>query len=105
MYTTTSSIVVKPYTGGVPREVRAITNGRSLAQIAREELAAIVDGVRQRNGFTLVDEIYLDLSYGQPGEIARPRSALELGDDLIVANSFFTTSVEGSLTTTYPSPS
>jgi len=56
--------------------------------IARAELAAIVDEARQRNGFTLVDEIYLDLSYGQLGEVARPRSALELGDDLIVANSF-----------------
>jgi aspartate/methionine/tyrosine aminotransferase len=56
--------------------------------IARPELAAIVDESRQRGAFTLVDEIYLDLSYGEPGETAVPRSALELGDDLIVANSF-----------------
>lgn len=53
-----------------------------------EELAGIVDEVRARNGFTIVDEIYLDLSYGLPGAAARPRSALELGDDVIVTNSF-----------------
>jgi aspartate/methionine/tyrosine aminotransferase len=56
--------------------------------IARAELAEIVEEVRRRNGFTIVDEIYLDLSYGLPGEVARPRSALELGDDLIITNSF-----------------
>jgi aspartate/methionine/tyrosine aminotransferase len=56
--------------------------------IGHGELAAIVDEARQRNGFALVDEIYLDLSYGLPGETASPRSALEFGDDLIVANSF-----------------
>ena len=53
-----------------------------------DELAAIVEEVRQRRGFTIVDEIYLDLSYGLPGAAAKPRSALELGDDLIVTNSF-----------------
>jgi aspartate/methionine/tyrosine aminotransferase len=52
------------------------------------ELAGIVGEVRQRKGFTIVDEIYLDLSYGLPGAAARPRSALELGDDIIVTNSF-----------------
>ena len=52
------------------------------------ELATIVEEVRQRRGFTIVDEIYLDLSYGLPGAAAKPRSALELGNDLIVTNSF-----------------
>ncbi len=49
----------------------------------RQELAALVDGVRQRGGFTLVDEIYLGLSY----DGAR-RSAASLGNDLILVNSF-----------------
>lgn len=53
-----------------------------------DELAAIVDEVRERGGFTLVDEIYLDLSYGLSGESVRPRTALELGEDVIVTNSF-----------------
>ena len=46
-------------------------------------LSEIVDSVRTRGGFTIVDEIYLGLSYGDA-----PRSALALGDDLIVTNSF-----------------
>ena len=53
-----------------------------------DELAAIVNEVRQRGGFTLVDEIYLDLSYGLPGAETKPRTALELGEDVIVTNSF-----------------
>ncbi len=51
--------------------------------IARDELARIVDAVRRRGGFTLVDEIYQGLSYE-----GRPHTALELGDDVIVINSF-----------------
>ena len=48
-----------------------------------DHLARIVDQVRARDGFTIVDEIYLGLSYD-----GKARSALELGDDLIVTNSF-----------------
>jgi aspartate/methionine/tyrosine aminotransferase len=51
--------------------------------IAFDELARLVDVARHRGGFTLVDEIYLDLSYG-----VRPRSAMALGDDVLVAGSF-----------------
>ena len=47
------------------------------------ELARLVEVARGRGGFTLVDEIYLDLSYGQ-----RPRSAVSLGSDVLVAGSF-----------------
>ncbi len=57
------------------------------------EMRAIVDEVRARNGFTIVDEIYLDLSYGPFGSsaddpAARPQSVAALGDDVIVLNSF-----------------
>lgn len=48
-----------------------------------DEIAAIAETVRQRRGFLIVDEIYLGLSYSP-----RPRSALELGEDVIVINSF-----------------
>ncbi|MBV8636145.1 MAG: pyridoxal phosphate-dependent aminotransferase [Burkholderiaceae bacterium] len=51
--------------------------------IAHSELAAIVKTVRARNGFTIVDEIYQGLSYE-----AEPFSALSLGDDIVVINSF-----------------
>jgi len=52
--------------------------------IARAEMAAIVDAVRERGGVTLVDEIYLGLSYDE----AFGHSALEHGEDLISINSF-----------------
>jgi aspartate/methionine/tyrosine aminotransferase len=54
-----------------------------------EELRAIVEAVRERAGFTIVDEIYLGLSYAkEAGKDAKVRSALELGDDIIITNSF-----------------
>jgi len=52
--------------------------------IARAEMAAIVDAVRQRGGVALVDEIYLGLSYDE----AYSHSALEHGEDVISINSF-----------------
>ena len=51
--------------------------------IAHDELARIVATVRERSGFTIVDEIYQGLTY--EGE---PYSALSLGEDIIVINSF-----------------
>ncbi|MBX6318034.1 pyridoxal phosphate-dependent aminotransferase [Pigmentiphaga sp.] len=51
--------------------------------IAPHALAELVEEVRRRDGFTIVDEIYLGLSY--EGD---RRSALALGDDLIIVNSF-----------------
>ncbi len=51
--------------------------------IATTELRDIAAWVRERGGFTLVDEIYQGLSYDAP-----PFSALSLGEDIIVINSF-----------------
>ncbi len=48
-----------------------------------DELGKIIEFVRGRGGFTIVDEIYLGLSYDHPA-----RTALEYGDDIIVTNSF-----------------
>ncbi|MBK8768686.1 MAG: aminotransferase class I/II-fold pyridoxal phosphate-dependent enzyme [Burkholderiaceae bacterium] len=55
-----------------------------------EHLSRIVEYVRAQDGFTIVDEIYLGLSYD-----GKARSALELGDDLIVTNSFSSTFMTG----------
>jgi len=52
--------------------------------IARDEMARIAQAVRSRGGFTMVDEIYLGLSF----EDAFGHSALEHGDDIISINSF-----------------
>jgi aspartate/methionine/tyrosine aminotransferase len=51
--------------------------------IAPDELRRIVEAVRVRGGFTIVDEIYQGLSYDAP-----PVSALSFGDDVITVNSF-----------------
>ncbi|WP_028225999.1 pyridoxal phosphate-dependent aminotransferase [Paraburkholderia ferrariae] len=51
--------------------------------IEPDELGRIVQAVRARGGFTIVDEIYQGLSYG-----ARPVSALSFGDDVVTVNSF-----------------
>ncbi len=51
--------------------------------IAPAELKRIVETVRARGGFTIVDEIYQGLSYDGP-----PVSALSFGDDVITVNSF-----------------
>jgi aspartate/methionine/tyrosine aminotransferase len=52
--------------------------------IARAEMAAIAETVRARGGVTLVDEIYLGLSY----DAAFGHSALEHGEDIVSINSF-----------------
>lgn len=51
--------------------------------IDRDALRALVQEVRARNGFIIMDEIYLGLYYDEP-----PVSALTLDDDIIVINSF-----------------
>jgi aspartate/methionine/tyrosine aminotransferase len=70
-----------PATRGVLIASPSNPTGTSIAQ---DELAALLAEVRARQGFVIMDEIYLGLSYGaQP-----PRSALALDDDVIVINSF-----------------
>ncbi|VXB69848.1 Aminotransferase [Burkholderia sp. 8Y] len=51
--------------------------------IEPDELRRIVGKVRERGGFTIVDEIYQGLSYD-----AKPVSALSFGDDVVTVNSF-----------------
>ncbi|HEY8606709.1 MAG TPA: pyridoxal phosphate-dependent aminotransferase [Noviherbaspirillum sp.] len=51
--------------------------------IEHGELARIVAAVREKQGFTIVDEIYQGLTYDDA-----PFSALSLGEDVIVINSF-----------------
>ncbi|HET6718436.1 MAG TPA: pyridoxal phosphate-dependent aminotransferase [Rhodocyclaceae bacterium] len=55
--------------------------------IARQQLAEVLAAVRRKAGFLIVDEIYQGLWYGGADQHAPP-SALALGDDVIVVNSF-----------------
>ncbi|HTD05130.1 pyridoxal phosphate-dependent aminotransferase [Undibacterium sp.] len=75
----------------VRRHWTAATTGVLLASpsnptgtsIAADELAKIIATVKERGGFTIVDEIYQGLSYD-----AQPVSALSLDEDVVVINSF-----------------
>ena len=69
-----------PQTAGV---VIASPSNPTGTTIAPDVLAELVQEVRQRDGFAIVDEIYLGLSYND-----ERRSAAALGDDLIIVNSF-----------------
>lgn len=51
--------------------------------IDHDALSALLNAVRTRGGFVMMDEIYLGLTYDRT-----PRSALSLDDDLIILNSF-----------------
>ncbi|MPS26905.1 MAG: pyridoxal phosphate-dependent aminotransferase [Alcaligenaceae bacterium] len=69
-----------PRTAGV---IVASPGNPTGTSIAPQALAELIREVRGRQGFTLVDEIYLGLGY--EGD---RRSALALADDLIIVNSF-----------------
>ncbi len=51
--------------------------------LPRAQMAALLGAVRERGGALVVDEIYQNLYYE-----GRPYTALELGDDVFVINSF-----------------
>ena len=70
-----------PATRGVLLASPSNPTGTSIAPAA---MAAIVAAVRERGGVTLVDEIYLGLSFDD----AYGHSALALGEDVISINSF-----------------
>jgi aspartate/methionine/tyrosine aminotransferase len=70
-----------PHTRGVLLASPSNPTGTS---IAAAEMAAIVQAVRERGGVTLIDEIYLALSYDE----AYGGTALALGEDVISINSF-----------------
>jgi aspartate/methionine/tyrosine aminotransferase len=70
-----------PATRGVLLATPSNPTGTS---ISRTEMRAIAEAVRARGGVTIVDEIYLGLSYDE----RYGHSALELGEHVISVNSF-----------------
>lgn len=71
----------RPHTRGV---VLASPSNPTGTSITPDELRRTVAAVRERGGVSIVDEIYLGLSYDD----TYAHSALALGDDLISVNSF-----------------
>ena len=82
-YQLDADTVARHWTERVRGVLLATPSNPTGTSIAFSELARLVDVARSRGGFTLVDEIYLDLSYAGPA-----RSAVSLGDDVLVAGSF-----------------
>ncbi len=78
-----AATVAAHWTAAVRGVLLATPSNPTGTSIAFDELARLVDVARARGGFTLVDEIYLDLAYGH-----RPQSAVALGSDVLVAGSF-----------------
>jgi aspartate/methionine/tyrosine aminotransferase len=79
-----SEAVVRDEWGDATRGVLlASPSNPTGTSIVHDELARIVAVVREKQGFTIVDEIYQGLSYD-----SAPFSALSLGEDVIVINSF-----------------
>lgn len=79
-----SDAVVREHWGDKTRGVLlASPSNPTGTSIPHAELAKIVATVREKGGFTIVDEIYQGLTYDED-----PFSALSLGDDVVVINSF-----------------
>lgn len=79
-----SADMVRKYWSGLTKGViLASPSNPTGTSILPEELARILKIVREKQGFAIVDEIYQGLSYD-----GRPQSALSLGDDVVVINSF-----------------
>ena len=78
-----------PHTRGVLLASPSNPTGTS---IARSEMAAIASVVRDRGGVTLVDEIYLGLSYDQAYSHSvlnlHDTQGVDLGQDILSINSF-----------------
>lgn len=70
-----------PRTRGI---VLASPSNPTGTSIDPQELACTAEVVRARQGFTLVDEIYLGLSFDE----RRGHSALAMGEDIVSVNSF-----------------
>ncbi len=70
----------RPDTSGILVASPSNPTGTSLTL---EQMAALLEETRARDGFAIVDEIYMGLHYEEP-----PRSALTLDDDILVINSF-----------------
>jgi len=76
--------MVREQWGGATRGVLlASPSNPTGTSIASDELARIAGAVREKGGFVIVDEIYQGLSYD-----AAPYTALALGEDVVVINSF-----------------
>jgi aspartate/methionine/tyrosine aminotransferase len=79
----TAAAVRAHWTADVAGVLLATPSNPTGTSIPFDELGRVIDVARAHRGFSIVDEIYLGLSYE-----GRPRSALAHGQDIVVAGSF-----------------
>jgi aspartate/methionine/tyrosine aminotransferase len=79
----TAAAVDAAWNGATAGVLLASPSNPTGTSIAPAELARLIQTVRARGGFLIVDEIYQGLSYDAP-----PSTALAVADDAIVINSF-----------------
>ena len=82
-YQLDAASIEKHWTGNTCCAMIASPSNPTGSVIAPDRLEALYHAVRGRGGSLIVDEIYQGLTYGE-----RPGSALALGDDVFVINSF-----------------
>jgi aspartate/methionine/tyrosine aminotransferase len=82
-YQLTADLVARHWTPATRAVLLASPANPTGTLVAPEEMRAIHAEIRRRGGTLLVDEIYHGLVYGESA-----RTALELGDDIVVINSF-----------------
>jgi aspartate/methionine/tyrosine aminotransferase len=78
-----AAMVAAHWNDHTPGVLLASPSNPTGTSITRDQLTQTVAAVRQRGGFSVVDKIYQGLTYDHA-----PFSALELGEDIVVINSF-----------------
>lgn len=82
-YQLTASDIEQHWTDKTRGVLIASPSNPTGASIKTEDLKALIQAVKARNGFIIMDEIYLGLYYEE-----KPQSALCLDPNLIIVNSF-----------------
>ncbi len=79
----TAEMIEESWNEGSAGVLLASPSNPTGTSVERRVLAAIVEAVRARDGFLIVDEIYLGLTYDSP-----PSTALALSDEVLTLGSF-----------------
>ena len=78
-----STLIDQHWQPGVRGVLLASPANPTGTSVPHGELGRIIEQCRSHGGFSIVDEIYLGLSYD-----GAPRTVLEFGDDMVVTSSF-----------------
>ena len=82
-YQLTADLAARHWTERTRGVIVASPSNPTGTSMTPDQARQLIDAVRARGGFAIVDEIYQGLSYG-----ARPVSSLAFGNDVVTVNSF-----------------